>query len=122
MFRTMCCAVLLLATTVISGCGHTGQFNAVNSTDVTLTSNNYRVIESGLSATDVGFKVFGIGDHASYAKAMSKLRILAELDGRPRALINITEDVDWWNLGLVSGDAIGLSCDVVEFTGPPNGK
>ena len=122
MFRLVSCAALLLAITIVGGCGHTGAFNAVNSTSVDLTSNNYRVIETNLSASDTGFKVFGVGDHASHGKAMAKLRVLAELDGRPRALINLTEDADWWNLGIVSGDTLLLSCDVVEFTGPPNGK
>ena len=121
MFRLVCCAALLLATSIATGC-HEGAIGQGLNTEVVLTSNNYRVIESGLRASDTGFRVFGIGPHAMYSKAIAKIRVLAELDGRPRALVNVTTDVTDWTIGIVGSDTLVITADVVEFTGPPNGK
>ncbi|MCA8924999.1 MAG: hypothetical protein KDD82_24530 [Planctomycetes bacterium] len=110
----VCCAAL-------AGCTSDGAFRN-NITNVTLTSNNYRVIQTGVRGSDVGFKVFGIGPNAQFSKALEKVRILAELDDRPRALVNVTEDVSSYNVGIVSGDSVVITADVIEFTGPPNGR
>lgn len=115
LFLLACCALLL------GGCG-TDRFLRHNMTNVTLTSNNYRVIQTGVRGSDAGVKVFGIGVNAQYAKAMEKVRILSELDDRPRALINVTEDVTSYNVGIVSGDSVVITADVIEFTGPPSGR
>ena len=32
-------------------------------------------------------------------------------------LVNVTEDYNWYNIGLVAGETIVLTADVVEFTG-----
>jgi len=104
----------------LAGC-NSGGFSRVNQTQVVLTSNNYRVVETGLKGSDTGFRVLGIGFSPQYSKAMQKLRILAELDDRPRALINIATDNNTWNYGIVMGGDIVITADVIEFTGPPGG-
>jgi hypothetical protein len=106
---------------LLSGC-HSGAFAQIQQTNVVLTSNNYRVLETGLRGSDSGFRVFGIGASANYSKAMQKIRILAELEDRPRALINVTEDLNEWNYGIVSGSTIVITADLIEFTGPPTGR
>ncbi|RMG19073.1 MAG: hypothetical protein D6731_00395 [Planctomycetota bacterium] len=115
-------SALLCATALaLTGC-HTGYFAQVQQTNVTLTSNNYRVLETGLRGSDSGYRVFGIGTSANYSKAMQKIRVLAELEDRPRALINVTVDENSWNYGIVSGTTIVITADLIEFTGPPNGR
>lgn len=112
---------VVVACLVSAGC-HSGGFSKTNQTQVILTSNNYRILQTGVKASDTGFRAFGIGPHAQYARAMGKLRILAELDDRPRGLINITEDYGWFNVGIVMGETITLTADVIEYTGPTSGK
>ncbi|MEZ6187396.1 MAG: DUF6567 family protein [Planctomycetota bacterium] len=114
--------LVLAACCALSACTSDGAFRGNNVTNVTLTSNNYRVIQTGVRGSDSGFKVFGIGINAQYAKALEKVRILAELDDRPRALINVSEDVSSYNVGIVSGDSVIITADVIEFTGPPTGR
>jgi hypothetical protein len=114
--------LLALGLLLLSGCGSLGDFNGQHSSQAVMTSNNYQVVETGVRGADAGFKVFGIGGHAQYATALDKIRILAEMDKRPRALINVTKDYNWFNLGIVSGDSVVVTADVIEFTGPPNGN
>ena len=111
---------LPLGVTLLAGC-HSGHFAQVQSTQAVLTSNNYKVLETGLRGSDTGFRVFGIGASPQYAVAMQKLRILAELEDRPRALINVTEDYNTYNLGIVSGGTIIITADLIEYTAPTTG-
>lgn len=113
--------LLVVGSCALVGC-HSGGMTKQNTTQVVLTSNNYRVLQTGLKASSSGMRFLGIGPNAHYYKAMGKLRILAELDDRPRALINVTEDYGWFHFGIVAGETITLTADVVEFTGPPTGK
>ena len=115
-------ALALLTCLLSTGCLSDGHFAQMQSTQAVLTSNNYRVLETGLRGSDTGFQVFGIGPSATYAKALQKIRILAELEDRPRALVNVTEDTTSYNFGIVSGQTIVITCDLIEFTGPPNGN
>ena len=94
--------VLLVAVLGLLGGCHSGEFAKRNTTQVVLTGNNYRVLQTGVKGSDTGLRVFGIGSSARYAVALGKIRILAELDDRPRALINITEDHQGYYLGIVS--------------------
>lgn len=120
MGETMKRLILALALGWMAGC-HSGDFVRVNGTETMLQSNNYRVVMTGVRGQDAGFKVFGIGGSAQYSTCLEKIRVLAELEGRSRALVNVTQDENWWNVGIVSGETLTVTCDVVEFTGPPNG-
>ena len=113
--------LLLSGLLLTSGC-HSGAFAQIQQTQVMLTSNNYRVLETGLRGSDSGIRVLGIGTSPNYSKAMQKIRILAELEDRPRALVNVTEDYNTWNYGLVMGGTLVITADLIEFTGPPNGR
>lgn len=109
-----------LALAALAGC-HSGEFIKVNGTETLLQANNYRVVMVGVKGQDSGFKVFGLGGSAQYSTCLEKIRVLAELEGRSRALVNVTEDTNWWNIGLASGETLTVTADVVEFTGPPTG-
>ena len=109
-----------LALLAASGC-HNGSYNSANSTQAILTSNNYKVIMTNVKGDDAGFKVFGIGNTAQYSIAMEKIRVQAQLEDRPRALINVTQDENWWTIGIVAAETLTLTADVIEFTGPPTG-
>ncbi len=115
-------AILLssLALFVATGC-HSGTYNAANSTQAVLTSNNYKVVMTNVKGEDAGFKVFGIGNSAQFATAMEKIRVQAQLDDRSRALINVTQDDNWWTIGIVAGQSLTITADVIEYTGPPTG-
>lgn len=112
--------ILAFALAGVAGC-HSGEFVKHNSTDTLLQSNNYRVVQTSVKGSDTGFRVFGLGSHAQYSKCMEKIRVVAELEGRSRALVNVTEDENSFNIGIVSGETLTISADVVEFTGPPTG-
>ncbi len=114
--------ILLCGLVLLGGCSSESNFAQLNSTQAVLTSNNYTVVQTGLRGTDNGFRVFGIGSYAQYGTALEKIRVLAELDNRPRALINITEDYNYYNIGIVAGGTRIVTADVIEFTGPPNGN
>lgn len=113
-------SILALALMALAGC-HGGDFTKQNATEVMLQANNYRVVMSGIRGEDSGFRVFGLGGWGQYSRAMDKIRVQAQLDDRSRALINVTEDTNWWTIGIVGGDTLTLTADVVEFTGPPTG-
>jgi hypothetical protein len=111
--------LLTLALAALAGC-HSGELSQINSQSL-LQANNYRVIQVGVKGQDSGFRVFGFGGSAQYSTCMDKIRVLAELDGRSRALVNVTTDRSLWSIGIVGGDSLTITADVVEFTGPPTG-
>ena len=76
---------------------------------------------TNVKGDDVGFKVFGIGNSAQFSTALEKIRVQAQLDDRSRALINVTIDDNWWTVGIVGGETLTITADVIEFTGPPTG-
>ena len=108
---------LLLAT----GCSSDGFFPAGTTTQAVLTSNNFRVVMTNVKGGDAGFKVFGIGNNAHMYVCLEKIRVQAQLEDRSRALVNVTVDDSWWTLGIVSGDSLTVTADVIEYTGPPIG-
>jgi hypothetical protein len=111
----------LLLAGVLAGCGNTGGFTKMNETRTNLTSNNYRVIMTSVAGADDGFRVFGIGTRAKFSAALAQIREQAQIKDRSRALINITEDDDWFNTLIVAGETLTVTADVIEFTGPPGG-
>jgi hypothetical protein len=111
----------LLLASLATGCGNTGGFTKTNETRTNLTSNNYRIIMVGVAGEDDGFRVFGLGTRAKFSAALAQIREQAQIKDRSRALINITEDDDWYNVGIVAGETLTVTADVIEFTGPPGG-
>jgi hypothetical protein len=104
----------------VAGC-HSGDFSRTNVTETVLQGNNYRVVMSGVQGVDSGFKVFGLGGSALYAVCLEKIRVQAQLDDRSRALVNVTQDLNFWNIGIAWGETLTITADIIEFTGPPTG-
>jgi hypothetical protein len=115
-------ALLVLVGSLLLNACHTGMITSGINTNTTLTSNNYRVVMTGVKGEDAGFRVFGFGQSAAHHKAMDKIRVQAQMDERPRALVNITVDDSHWNIGIVAASYLTITADVIEFTGPPNGN
>lgn len=111
----------LLLVGLFGGCGNSGGFTKTNETKTVLTSNNYRIIMVGVAGSDDGFRVFGLGPRAKFSAALAQIREQAQLKDRSRALINITEDDDWYNALIVAGETLTVTADVIEFIGPPGG-
>ena len=108
----------------LAGCANYGEFGLGMHTQASavMAGNNYRVVQTAVQASDSGFKVFGLGGDPKYSTVFDKIRAQAQLDGRPRALVNVTEDDEFFTLGfIVSSRTITITCDVIEFTGPPGG-
>ena len=68
-----------------------------------------------------GLRVFGVGTRAKFSAALAQIREQAQIKDRPRAIINMTEDNDWYNVGIVAGETITITADVIEYIGPPTG-
>lgn len=113
-------AVLAVGLLAMTGC-HSGDFVRANVTETVLQGNNYRVVMSGVQGVDSGFKVFGLGGSALYAVCLEKIRVQAQLDDRSRALVNVTQDLNFWNIGIAWGETLTITADIIEFTGPPTG-
>jgi hypothetical protein len=111
----------LLLAGLLQGCGNNGDFMRTNETKTVLTSNNYRVIMTGVAGSDDGLRIFGIGTKAKYSAALAQIREQAQIKDRSRALINVTVDDDWYNVLIVAGETLTVTADVVEFIGPPGG-
>jgi len=116
--RLLSCLLLL---GLLGGCGNAGGFLKTNETTTMLTSNNYRVIMTNVVGSDDGLRVFGLGTRAKYSAALAQIREQAQIKDRSRALINITEDNDWYNMLIVGGETVTVTADVIEFIGPPTG-
>ena len=111
----------LFAAALLGGCGNDGNFVKTTETTSVLTGNNYRVIMTNVVGSDDGLRVFGLGPRAKYSAALAQIREQAQIKDRSRALINITEDHDWYNILIVAGDTLTITADVIEYIGPPNG-
>ncbi len=111
----------LLLAGLLGGCGNAGNFMKTNETKAVLTSNNYRVIMTNVVGQDDGLRVFGFGPKAKYSAALAQIREQAQIKDRSRALINITEDDDWYNIFIVAGETLTITADVIEYIGPPGG-
>ncbi len=105
----------------LSGCYSSPYFPTGTTTQAVLNGNNYRVVQTSLQASDTGFRVFGFGSDPNMHVVMDRIRAQAQLDGRPRALVNVTLDDSGFNIGIVSSHSITLSADVVEFIAPAGG-
>lgn len=103
------------------GCVATTHSQGSELTTAALSTDNFRVVTSGVLGTSKGVRVLGMGSSATYAEAMAELRKKANLTAGSRALVNITEDIDRQFLPvLFQNSKVTLTADVVEFsTGAP---
>jgi hypothetical protein len=95
----------------------------LHSTQVQLAGNNYRVLQTNVTAKSGGFKVLGFITikSPSYVKAVSRLCAKAGVEeGQPQAFANFVYETGGMNLILFSLPKIRVRADLVEFTGLPN--
>jgi hypothetical protein len=96
----------------------------LHTTEVQLLGNNYRVLQTNVTAKSAGFRLLGFITikSPSYVTAMSRLYARARVtEGRPQALANVVHETGGMNLILFSLPKIRVRADLVEFTGAPLG-
>jgi hypothetical protein len=97
------------------------QSGVLHSTQVGLDGNNYRIIQTNVTAVSKGFKILGLITikSPSYVKAMSHLYTQTQIqEGRPQALANVVHETAGMNLILFSMPKIRVRADLIEFIGP----
>jgi hypothetical protein len=95
-------------------------FGVLNSTHVTLTENNYMIVETNVVAKSKGFKLLGLISikSASYTKAMTDLYARAQVkQGHPQALANVVYESSSTYLILFSIPKVTIRADLIEFVG-----
>ena len=109
--------ILLAAISVgLTGCVNSWRLDAINATEVGLDSDNYRVVEQHIQASDTGFRIFGLGSGPRLSVAIKSLKNKAKLNRKSRALVNVTQDVDGFILYPVFGSmTVTVTAKVVEF-------
>lgn len=114
--------LLLPALIIMIGCSSSmgGKMPQSTATSVLLKEKNYKTIKMGAKGTSIGFRLLGILPITSpnYAEAKADLYEnlgTADLEGRPIALANQTEDTSSLYLILFSIPKIVVTADVVEF-------
>ena len=97
------------------------QSGVLHSTQVGLDGNNYRLIQTNVTAVSKGLKILGLITikSPSYVKAMSQLYAQTHIqEGRPQALANVVHETAGMNLILFSLPKIRVRADLIEFIGP----
>lgn len=92
----------------------------LNSTHVTLTGDNYTILEKNVVAKSKGFKLLGLISlrSASYTEAMSRLYAKANVEqGHPQALANVVYESTSSFFILFSIPKVTIRADLIEFTG-----
>jgi len=114
-------ALLIVFTSllILAGCSNVGDFTQLTGTDVSLKSNNYKVVKAGAKGKSYGFKLLGILPIASPSYADAKADLYRSsgqtLEGRSVALANQTQDHSTLYLILFSIPSITFTADIVEF-------
>jgi hypothetical protein len=102
--------------------GSEKESGVLHSTQVQLFGNNYRMLETNVTAKSGGFKLLGFITikSPSYVQAMSRLYHKAQVEeGAPQALANLVYETAGMNLILFSLPKIRVRADLVEFTDEP---
>jgi len=125
-FRVLVC---VFAVAVLAGCANSVPRNEQGTiAQATLAQGNFTVVQSGVKGTSemsvLGFRMiggepFGIvlsGDKDLTTTAMDQLRRNAGLQGKPRALVNVTEELQYdpW-VFIYHRVTKTITADVVEF-------
>ena len=124
--QVLCCVVAVAA---LAGCANSVPRNAQGTiAQATLAQNNFAIADVGVKGTSemsfLGFRMiggepFGIvlsGDKDLTTTAMDQLRRNAGLQGKPRALVNVTEELQYdpW-VFIYHRVRKTITADVVEF-------
>ena len=128
--------VLILLIGSFTGCGSSGNFTAVNVTDVRLSEDNYDIVATDVTGFSSAGYILGFsfsapqvttiavarvsGDALLYQQALRNLWDNYEKDHGPRedkkvALVNIHYDSEVLNLLVYSEVKLFIHADVVEF-------
>ena len=124
--RVLACIVVVA---VLAGCANSVPRNAqATIAQATLAQGNFTVVQSGVKGTSemsflgcrmIGGEPFGIvlsGDKDLTTTAMDQLRRNAGLQGKARALVNVTEELQYdpWVI-IYHHVTKTITADVVEF-------
>jgi hypothetical protein len=91
----------------------------LSQTHVTLTGNNYTIVQQNVTGRSRGFKLLGLFSFrgASYTEAMSRLAEKAQLqNGHPQAYANVIHESTSSNFILFSIPKVTIRADIIEFT------
>ena len=94
----------------------------LHTTQVSLTGDNYRILQTNLIARSRGFKLLGFITikSPSYVQAVSRLCSQAQMEeGRAQVFANVVYETGGPNLILFSIPRIRIRADLVEFTRAP---
>lgn len=102
--------------------GSDSDHGVLHNTQVELTGNNYRILQTNLVARSRGFKLLGFITikSPSYVQAVSRLCSQARIEeGHAQVLANVVYETGGMNLILFSLPKIRIRADLVEFTDEP---
>lgn len=113
----------LVSLLLFSGCGiSSGYLGHSVQTEVELNQNNFKVVKhiQASASANYLFLLIPLTSQDFFAKATEKLHRQAELEGKPRALANVSTNVIWKNvvipyIPIWGKKEIIISADVVEF-------
>ena len=102
--------------------GGDSDHGVLHNTQVALTGDNYRIVQTNLIARSRGFKLLGFITikSPSYVQAVSRLCAQAHIEeGQPQVFANVVYENGGMNLILFSLPKIRIRADLVEFTDAP---
>lgn len=104
----------LMVTGCSTGSGFTG--HSID-TQVRLSEGNFQVIDT-VSGEASATSVLGIGLDSEDLQGRAKRKMIedANLEGGPRAVINVTTDVEFTTYVLVTTRTVYVTAEVIEFT------
>jgi hypothetical protein len=114
--------VVGLLALVGSGCASYGANYAMPMAHVCIDTieNDFKVAATHLKGSaECAYVLFGIplGQPEIVSKALAQVRDQAQMDGRPVALVNYTEDRSTWGIGkLFWKDKVTITADLIEYT------
>ena len=119
MRKVLISAMLITALLLFSGCGATiGMYPHIASTQTELAEKNFTVVKTGITGSASAWYLLNtipLGDTELYKQAMNEIRKEAGIEGKPYAIINVTQDISTTTYLVVSRAKITLTVDVVEF-------
>jgi hypothetical protein len=83
------------------------------------TENDFKVAATHLKGTAECTYLFGgipMGDPQIVSKALGQIRDQAQMEGRPVALVNYTEDRTAWSVFFIKRDKVTITADLIEYT------
>lgn len=115
-------AVLALSAMAFNSCGVSSALVAnrnLNTTQVQLTSNNFKVTDKVSGSSDVTY-IFcfgGMNKKRMYEQAYSSMMDKANLKGSAKAVINMVTEEHWGGVPLIYYKrTVTVSGNVIEFT------